>query len=220
MQNDAPDERTRHKNLLIKITQRGPTAFTVFKGICETDFTEAAEILKQRPVEENRRTFLSISNSKKENERERREMYEGKTASKFKAGTSRSSNTNGNKNKDNIRLIPYDGPIHRQLEVKRATKFSVATLKGIETYQMRSKHRGVLFLVNIIDFHDKDKRRNGAEVDKDRLLDLFDQMGFSLFYYENINSDQFNSLIKQLSSSSYLRTADSLVFGLLTHGSL
>lgn len=222
MQNDAQDDETRHRNLLKKITERGPTAFTAFKGICETDFTEAAEILKQRPLVESQKTFLSISDSKKENERERREMYEGKIASKLKPGTSSSSSSkvNGNKGDDNIRLEPYVGPIGRQLDVKRATKFSTATRPGIETYQMRSKHRGVLFLVNIIDFHAADRRRNGAEMDKDRLLDLFDQMGYKLFYYENINSDQFNSLIKQLSSSNNLRTADSLVFGLLTHGSL
>lgn len=222
MQKDAQDEITQHKNLLIKITQRGPTAFTVFKGICETDFTEAAEILKQRPVQANGPTFLSISKSKQENERERKEMYEGKGMSKLRPGTSRAStsNVNGNTNKDTIRLEQYNGPIPRQLDVQRATKFSTASLPGIETYQMQSRHRGVLFLVNIIDFHDKDKRRNGAELDKDRLLDLFDQMGFKLFYYENITSDQFNSLIKQLSSSDYLRMADCLVFGLLTHGSL
>lgn len=207
-----------------KITERGPTAFTVFKAICETDFEAAADILRHRPIDENQKTFLSISESKNEVERKRREMYEGKglskIISKIKPGTSSSSASNGNKNEDFIRLESYDGPIHRQLEVKRATKFHAASRPGIETYPMRSKHRGVLFLVNIIDFKEKDKRRNGAEADKHRLLDLFDQMGFKLFYYENINAEQFSGLIKQLSSSNNLRTTDCLVFGLLTHGSL
>lgn len=207
---------------MIKITQRGPTAFTIFKAICQKDFIEAAEILKQRPVEGNGTSLyggvvLSVSDSKKENERERREMYEGQCVSKLKASTSKST-VDGNKNEENIRLEPYDGPIKHELDVKRAAKFGTAS--RFETYPMRSKHRGVLFLVNIIDFRDKDKRRNGAEVDKDRLLDLFNQMGFKLFYYENINAGQFSSLIKQLSSSNNLRMADSLVFALLTHGRL
>lgn len=212
---------------MIKITQRGPTAFTIFKAICQKDFIEAAEILKQRPVEGNGTSLyggvvLSVSDSKKENERERREMYEGQCVSKLKASTSKST-VDGNKNEENIRLEPYDGPIKRVLDVKRATKFCTSTEPDIKTYSMRSKHRGVLFLVNIIDFPLKDKkenRRNGAEVDKDFLLDLFNQMGFKLFYYENINAGQFSSLIKQLSSSNNLRMADSLVFALLTHGRL
>uniref|UniRef100_A0A336LMF0 CSON011090 protein n=1 Tax=Culicoides sonorensis TaxID=179676 RepID=A0A336LMF0_CULSO len=230
IENDSNDTITRHKNLLKKITERGPTAFTVFKGICETDFKEAADILKFSPIDDNQKTFLSISESKRENERERREMYEGKSLSRVDAksepstsnngSSSSSSKSNGNKNENLLRLEAYDGPIQKILEVKRATRFGTVTRPGIETYSMKSKHRGVLFLVNIIDFKEKDKRRNGAESDKEVLLDLFNQMGFKLFYYENINADQFSSLIKQLSSAGCLRMADCLVFGLLTHGSL
>lgn len=82
---------------------------------------------------------------------------------------------------------------------------------------MKSKNRGVLFLVNNIDFHTNTKRR-GADRDRVNLITLFRAFGFIIYYYENLRTDTFNDLVKILVKSDVLKTADCLVFGVLTHG--
>lgn len=61
-------------------------------------------------------------------------------------------------------------------------------------------------------------RRNGAEVDKRRLHGLFNHLGFTIRYHENLNKKDFLSLVQQFSSSDDLRSAHCLFFAVLTHG--
>lgn len=117
--------------------------------------------------------------------------------------------------KANLQLTPYSGVIRRDLTVKRATSFGTST---IGTYNLNGKNRGVLFVVNNIDFPNPDRRRTGAERDTERLLDLFNQMEFTIFNYINLRKSEFVSLMQQLSSSKHLRSADCLFFVVLTHG--
>lgn len=82
----------------------------------------------------------------------------------------------------------YTKPLRPSLEfqVRKATQFGY-NKHGV--YEMNSKNRGVLFFVNIIKFdQDKHDERLGAELDRENLLHLYDQMGFKIFYYENITS--------------------------------
>lgn len=116
-----------------------------------------------------------------------------------------------------IELAPYSTVIPKRLIVKLATSFGSST-PAIGTYEMNGKNRGVLFLVNNFDFIDPKMRRNGAEKDTELLLDLFNQMGFIIFYYENLNTPEFVNLAQQLSTSEYLQSADGLFFAVLTHG--
>lgn len=82
---------------------------------------------------------------------------------------------------------------------------------------MKSKNRGVLFLVNNIIFS-TDSERKGADKDRVNLVTLFRAFGFIIYYYENLRTDTFNDLVKILVNSEVLKTADCLVFGILTHG--
>lgn len=113
-------------------------------------------------------------------------------------------------------LTPYSNEIPRVLNFWYAASFATSTI--IRTYKMNGDNRGVFFLVNNIDFAHQRKRRNGAEKDKARLLDLFNQLGFTIFYYENLEKPQFLSQVKLLSTSEYLRQADCLFLAVLTHG--
>lgn len=87
----------------------------------------------------------------------------------------------------------------------------------LDTYSMKSKTRGVLFLINNIDFLTLSKRK-GAESDRVNLVTLFRAFGFVIYYYENVRSNQFNELLNILIKSEVLKNADCLVFGILTHG--
>lgn len=74
----------------------------------------------------------------------------------------------------------------RKINVRLSDRFHTSAGK-VSTYDMRSTKRGVLFLVNIINFEKKPTiTRNGATVDRDNLINLFRQMHFQIIYYEDI----------------------------------
>lgn len=97
-----------------------------------------------------------------------------------------------NNDNNNTELIEYIQPVNPQLKciVTKSTKFHGQGGK-VSPYNMTSKNRGVLFLVNNIHFKYKKNApvRNGAETDRDNLIDLFRQMGFKIFYYEDLTTD-------------------------------
>lgn len=109
-------------------------------------------------------------------------------------------------------LTPYSGVINHELPV---TLESSPTLGN---YAMNGKNKGVVFIVNIIDFPDPAKRRDGAEVSKQLLLDLYSQRGFTPFYYESLTKARFLNLVDQLTTSKHLNSANCLFFVLLSHG--
>ena len=83
-------------------------------------------------------------------------------------------------------LQPYEEIIEPTFEVIKSDKFH----GGLEdTYSMRSKQRGVFFLVNNIHFGDESDTRQGAHVDRDDLITLFRGMGFIVFYYEDLKRE-------------------------------
>lgn len=83
--------------------------------------------------------------------------------------------------------------------------------RNILAYPMRSKNRGVLFLVNIIEIENQpDQYRNGAILDKMKLIALFREFGFKIFYYENLTLSEFRYLVDELVKSKHLRATDSL----------
>lgn len=138
-------------------------------------------------------------------------------------------------------LKPFLEETTEKATVKLSTKFHQHPNPQIKTYSMRSpvsestnpstiitdddqililQNRGVLFMVNNINFI-SEKTRSGAERDGQRIINLFRQMGFTIFYYQNIpNWTVLNELLEQLAVSEYLRTTDCFVFGIMTHGNI
>jgi len=111
-----------------------------------------------------------------------------------------------------IELKPYDEEISALYSMTSSDKFHKDNKLG--TYKMESKDkRGVLFLVNIIKY--SGGTRYGANHDKKFLLELFDCMGFKIFYYEDINYAQYTNLIDQLIRSNHLDNIECFVLGIL-----
>jgi len=79
-------------------------------------------------------------------------------------------------------------------------------------------NRGVLLMVNIMDFPDPKRKRNGAEVDSNSLIHLFRELGFTIFAYGNMNQHQFFDILRQVTSSSYVQNTECFVMVLMTHG--
>lgn len=212
IEEDAGAELTkRHHELFIKITKRGPKAYNVLLDICkELGYQEAYKFLKPSAYSGK---FTDIKRNK---EKLRQDIQKSQPTIPSIILT-RPSTTDGP-----IELRPYEEPVPLKHNVEMC-KEPLQYMKEhipIETYPMTSKVRGILFLVNIIDFPEKSKRRQGANIDKENLINLFRQMNFKIFYYENLYREQFDILVNTFASSDHLRKPDCLVFGLLTHGSM
>lgn len=88
-----------------------------------------------------------------------------------------------------------------------------------DSYEMRSKIKGVFFFVNVIQFEDDTfKKRSGAGKDRKNLCTLFRELGYEIFYYPNLKGLDFVDLIKRLAKSKYLRGVDSFVMCIGSHG--
>lgn len=170
------DERSRHQFLLEKITCRGPDAYAAFANILATNYPSAYDIL-QNDNDANSTVAMSASDV---------------VLSCFPFFSGRKTNTQSD-DEDEVDEADDEGPaglseFQRELpRVKFVVKKSemIHYLPDIGTYTMESKLRGVAFIANIIHF-DNYSRRNGAEADRDNLVSLFKQMGFTVFYYEDL----------------------------------
>lgn len=87
-----------------------------------------------------------------------------------------------------LTLTEFTDPVQPRLQfhVRKSTHaHGLEPGNKIPVYPMNSKNRGVLFLVNIINFEAK-KFRKGAHADSDNLITLFREMGFKIFCYEDL----------------------------------
>lgn len=181
-----PDEKARHRKLLEKITHRGPSAYGTFSSILKEHFPDASDLLVHISYGT---ADISLIRSQSTNNRANSPPTEPPRApSSASQAPSHSNTTRPIERKDaDIPLEEYDAEVFpsKKIVVKQSSRFHES--EKVSTYDMKTRNRGVLFLVNIINFKDMGKRiRNGAHVDRDNLIALFRGMGFKIFYYEDI----------------------------------
>lgn len=198
------------RRLLTKLTKRGPEAYQHLKDICLHHFMDALKLLEP--------TLCNLGD------------YHDAGGSLTQANPRLlppkllAINGHSDKESKNLELRPFEEGVAPDKTLLR-NEFTLSTSEHrhskIGHYPMRSKHRGVLFFANIINFKPNKgtDTRNGADMDKNNLIWVFRQMGFVVFYYEDINFAQLNALLDQLIESDYLRRTDCFVFSLMTHGS-
>lgn len=239
---DGADDDTRNTLLFEKLTHRGPTAFGKILDILkENNYTTALKILSSSTIPSatftNDQAFvdetnaLSISTTRRFNRNLSYSPPDNSSSPKLDeadaqkiSGLDNDGPIVSKPKKHKVKLEPYMKATSFQYdtnaEVKRAVNFG--SHSKLQVYNMRSKKRGVFFFVNIIKFKLKgeDKYRNGAQADRENLVSLFREMNFTVFYYEDITWYEFENLIGQLKSSDYLKTADSMIMCVQTHGEL
>lgn len=234
---DTKEKEEQTKLIFRKLPHRGPQAFQKLLQILnECGYERAFNLLSQSTVqaksysnipvvtEDNR--YLSISN----------------TANLYRQSATPSPNANNNgrldvKNNNPTGPVQADGSLQSKakviklepyttktsfaienLEVKKAEDFGKHPLLPI--YSMRSRRRGVFFFANIIKFQDEKTNRRGAERDHENMCSLFSELGFTIFYYENLTRDQLMKLLRELVVSEYLHRIDSFFLCIQTHGDL
>lgn len=115
-----------------------------------------------------------------------------------------------------MRLTEYTEQVQELFKVELTARPPRQRL--LEAYPMKSSRRGVIFIVNIIKYkNNTHPMRNGAEADRDNLVSLFRQLGFTVFYYEDLTNEDFMYLVKELKNSPHL-SAECFAFYILAHG--
>lgn len=215
LQKSTPNEYVRHGRLLEKITHRGPNAYKLFISILNAKFPNALNVLHHIIYEnDEERSEVSIRERNGRPYEPSNATQAGASVTQraldMNANANANANTNGNsneteaasskgpspqipsaRNKSSLKLAEYELPVYpkRAFTVRKSTRFhGVVGGEMVPAYQMHSRNRGVLFLVNIINFKNKGKR-NGADADRDNFIELFRQMGFKIFYYEDLTKD-------------------------------
>lgn len=195
------------RRLLTKLTKRGPQAFTALLEILiQNRINDAVKIMEPSYV--NLGDDQSCSHQRMLLPEQLRHLQPPETKT-----------TNSQSPREPLSLRPFVGEVFPDPQLPTfilSNKFHISD--KLSTYHMRSKNRGVLFFVNIINFKNKEHHRNGAHMDKNNLIWVFRKMGFVVFYYEDLLASELEMLLNQLIVSDYLRRADCLVFSLMTHG--
>lgn len=237
------DEHSRHKKLFEKITKRGPTAFQTLLEICKDNFPTAYKLLNsginlnlnQQQAGGHHDTFNSTFHPNRRRavsanygESSRQLAVQQQRLERLSIG-SRSISAEDEDAKNNnqeaeeiettdgkMRLTEYTEQVHEQFKVELTTR--PQRLRLLEAYPMSSSRRGVIFIVNIIKYkNNTHPMRNGAEADRDNLVSLFRQLGFTVFYYEDLTNEDFMYLVKELKNSPQL-SAECFTFYILAHG--
>ncbi|XP_055907122.1 caspase Dronc [Eupeodes corollae] len=216
--NAEKDEK--HRELFIKLTKRGPTAYNeLLKILIDLNFESAARLL--RAPQQDQKKYISIhehnASSVQSTSIEPPQQIPENLPSSVPEGCYPSKDIVDSKHK----LVPFTGKIHlpRPFEVIKSKVIHYHP--QLKVYPMKSKNRGVFFMVNIIEFpNNEKKRRSGAEVDSKYMLSLFQELGFTCFPYDNLNQKEFFDLLTELRSSEYLKQTESFVMALMTHGEM
>ncbi|XP_052896213.1 caspase Dronc-like [Anopheles moucheti] len=208
IESTAQDERTRRKKLFEKITKRGPTAFETLLSICQQKFPIAYSILKPSS---NAHLMHSTHNPQR--------VPSLSCNMVPKAYSHPSPDDDDVDDVDDCKQIlqVYTEKLPKLFTVKHSTG-PMEAHPEVQAYPMKSRKRGVAFIVNVINFYNEaHSKRNGANIDGRNLISLFQQLGFVVFYYEDITKNNLKKLLKQLKKSQYL-SCDCFAFYILSHG--
>lgn len=214
---DAQEDE-KHKALFLKLTKRGPTAYEdLVKVLSDLNFDQAVKILRAPKI--HNRDHISMHQQPVSSQP--RPIVETKPSESMPSALPEGCYPSNDATDSKLHLIPSTKKVDlpKSFIVKKSKVIHID--KRIPIYPMKSKNRGVFFMVNIIEFPKREKtKRSGAEVDSKYLLHLFQELGFVCFEKENITKTEFFDLLRQLRNSEYLAKTESFVLALMSHGEM
>ncbi|XP_053674011.1 caspase Dronc [Anopheles nili] len=213
----AHDELTRHKKLFDKITKRGPKAFDVLLDICQKEFPKAYPLLKPSSYDHQMHSTHNPQRVRSVSCNVPPKPYSFRSQGDVEDGKNNNLATSVLMEESKCMLQVYPDILPTSFSVK-LSRGPIETHPKVSSYPMKSRNRGVAFIVNVITFvNDIRSKRNGADIDARNLISVFQQLGFIVFYYEDITSADLNELIGQLKESQYF-PCDCFAFYILSHG--
>ncbi|XP_034480725.1 caspase Dronc [Drosophila innubila] len=230
---DSDALHEQHRRYFEKITKRGPKAYDNLKRIFgDLRFVQALRILEAVEDPNSGQPYVSIRTSRNQANQIHNNNNSNNNSINNNNNHNNSGNSNSNSNKStdivdnrikshfdpNGPLIPYTEPVVGETRVVQKSD-RIHRDEFVGTYTMQSEHdRGVLLIVNIIDFPNPDRKRTGAELDEKSLIHIFSEFGFTIFNYVNLNHDEFFTILRTLTSSECVRRTECFVMALMTHG--
>lgn len=105
-----------------------------------------------------------------------------------------------------------------EIKVVHSNRFyDTHNLAHCPVYRTRSKHRGIAFIINNINF-ERDEERKGAHMDGKNLRELFHQCHFKVTYLENQKAAEIKEAVLKLARDKDLNLYDMAFFVFMSHG--
>ncbi|XP_061573048.1 caspase-2 isoform X3 [Cololabis saira] len=224
-------EKTSHKrswHLLLLLPKRGPKAFSCFcSALQETEQQHLCDLLTQSPERNGRETYLDGIQPEKETEgksgrlegtEKKRERIEGSslplpTQEEFAAKRART-------HAEAMEFsLDADSPINTPV-LPCSPDFYLSHCQ--QSYRMTSSPRGFALVISNVNFDscaapDLDPRK-GGEVDDEVLRKVFTELDYIVSVNRDLTAQGMRTCIENFSRRPELRTVDSCVVCLLSHG--
>lgn len=97
--------------------------------------------------------------------------------------------------------------------------FRAITEDGYDTYKVRSRPRGYVLLINIENFDNGVRqRRLGSERDYEMLKDMWEDFGYEVKEYYDLNLKDFKAAINDFACMPEHANVDSAILFIMSHG--
>nr|XP_022905215.1 caspase-4-like [Onthophagus taurus] len=106
----------------------------------------------------------------------------------------------------------------KEIKVKKSVCCHQNNSKVTTYYTQSPKNRGMLLLINNIDFRDKERKRRGAIVDQENIVKLFTQLGFDIVEEKNKTKSEMEEIVKSFATNQNLEKYDMCVTIVMSHG--
>lgn len=100
----------------------------------------------------------------------------------------------------------------------RAESSSSSLSEGLPSYKIATDPRGIVLVINNINFVSNNENRHGAEIDQERLTEMFTNFGFEILVHIDKTAQEIEETLKYFSKDEQLLEVDSLIIVLMSHG--
>ncbi|XP_057336232.1 caspase-2-like [Microplitis mediator] len=128
---------------------------------------------------------------------------------------------------NNIIIIddPDDELVYNPAEAKEPLKIVVRKSREFldsfgseDHWPMKSKPRGLVLIITLINYIDADRDRSGGIVDHENLISLYTQMGLEVHERKDLTADEISDEAKKFSQLGKLRSVDCCFVVISGHG--
>ncbi|CAC5404575.1 CASP9 [Mytilus coruscus] len=100
----------------------------------------------------------------------------------------------------------------------RAESSSSSLSGGLGSYNITTDPRGIVLIINNINFVSNNENRHGAEIDQERLTEMFTNFGFEILVHIDKTAQEIEETLKYFAKDEQLLEVDSLIVVLMSHG--
>ncbi|XP_063975344.1 caspase b-like [Diachasmimorpha longicaudata] len=205
------NDSTIKMEILMAIKTRGPLAFDkLLKSLTDIDQVDLAAMLVNSVVDS---TFNN-------NPKNISKGYQNLRLTIPECGPANNSPSNDIRNFDEEYDLDSGFEMPVQVKVRKSTRFQDEISDGgpLEIYQMRSRPRGLVLLITLMNYKEPKKVREAAEYDHNNLKELFEQMGFTVIAKWDLSAADIKKEVVDFSRKPDHSTLDCCFVIITGHG--